>query len=334
MIYDAVLLVSFGGPERREDVIPFLRNITRGRNIPEPRLQEVAQHYYRFGGKSPINDQNRALRAALSKELTECGLRLPVYWGNRNWRPLLADSIRAMKADGVRAALAFVTSAYSSYSGCRQYLENIARARDEVGEGAPQIDKLPAFYDQPGFIEANAERVREAMDKIPVEDRHDVRLIYSAHSIPLEMARNCRYVDQLHETCRLISSALGRKDDPLVFQSRSGRPGQPWLEPDILDYLRDAAAEQNGRPFIVAPVGFTSDHMEIVYDLDIEARALCDTLNLRMTRAATVGVHPAFVRMIRQLIQQRVDGENSVREQDAARRELCAVDCCLPARAH
>ena len=246
MNYDAILVVSFGGPESKEDVIPFLENVLRGRNIPRERMLTVAEHYYHFEGKSPINQQTRELIAALQAELGRNGPKLPVYWGNRNWHPLLPEALRQMKQDGIGRALAFVTSAYSSYSGCRQYREDIARAQSQVGPGAPEVEKLRAFFNHPAFIEATVERVDEALRAIPEDARENVQIVYLAHSIPIAMADTCDYVKQLEEVRRLVSGALGHQDDVLVYQSRSGAPGQPWLGPDILDYLRRVKAEKSG----------------------------------------------------------------------------------------
>jgi protoporphyrin/coproporphyrin ferrochelatase len=330
MQYDAVLVVSFGGPESNEDVIPFLENVLRGKNIPRERMLVVADHYYHFEGKSPINDQTRELIAALKEELERSGLKLPVYWGNRNWHPLLPETLQQMKRDGIRHAIAFVTSAYSSYSGCRQYREDILRAQREVGTGAPEADKLRAFFNHPGFIEATVERVGEALRAIPTDAADNVQIVYLAHSIPLSMANTSDYVKQLEEVRRLVSKELGHRNDVLVYQSRSGAPGQPWLEPDILDYLREVKAKNLASAVVLAPISFISDHMEVLYDLDVQARELCDSLSLPMTRARTVGVHPMFIAMIRELIQERMD---STRERRAVglfgpRPDACAEDCC------
>jgi len=302
-MYDAVLIVSFGGPEKAEDVLPFLENVTRGRNVPRDRLLEVAEHYYHLGGKSPINDQCRDLMAALRNELAANGPDLPVYWGNRNWHPFLAETLRRMRADGVQHAAAFVTSAYSSYSGCRQYRENIAAAQAEVGEGAPKIDKLPAFYNHPGFIEACADRVREALPPFLRDEPNSFRLVISAHSIPCSMAQTSDYEKQLRETSRLVAAAVRIDRWDLVFQSRSGPPSQPWLGPDILDHLRRLHGEGVSN-VLVAPLGFVSDHLEVLYDLDVEAAALAKELGMKLVRASTVGTHPAFIKMIRELISE------------------------------
>src|SRR5579863_9046592 len=305
MNYDALLVVSFGGPESREDVIPFLENVLRGRNVPRERMLAVAEHYYHFDGKSPINQQTRDLISALESELAQYGPKLRVYWGNRNWHPMLAETLSQMKQDGVRRALAFVTSAYSSYSGCRQYREDIARAQSEIGTGAPEVEKLRAFFNHPGFIEASVERLHEALEQIPASARENTQVVYVAHSIPMAMANTCDYVRQLEEVKKLVSARLGVTNDALVYQSRSGAPGQPWLEPDILDYLREVKTRNAASAVVLAPISFISDHMEVLYDLDIEARQLCDSMALPMARAKTVGVHPKFIAMIRELILER-----------------------------
>jgi ferrochelatase len=331
MNYDAILLTSFGGPESADDVMPFLENVLRGKNVPRERMLEVAEHYYHFGGKSPINDQNRRLIAALEAELAQHGPRLPIYWGNRNWHPMLTDTLQKMKADGVRRALAFVTSAYSSYSGCRQYRENIAHAQEVVGSGAPIIDKIRAFHNHPGFVEAVADRVKEALGLIPQERREATHLIYTAHSIPTAMAKGCDYENQLEDTAGLVAEILGRKDWKLVYQSRSGPASHPWLDPDILDYLREIAASGDSSDVVIAPIGFVSDHMEILFDLDTEARGLCAELGLTMVRAETVGTHPRFIRMIRELICERIDDNDKRLALGVLgpRPDVCPFDCCL-----
>lgn len=327
--YDAVLVVSFGGPEGMDDVMPFLENVLRGRNVPRERMLGVAKHYELFGGVSPINGQNRKLIAALEQELATKGPQLPIYFGNRNWHPLLADTLRRMRDDGVRNALAFVTSAYSSYSSCRQYLEDIERARAAVGPDAPRVEKLRAFYNHPGFIEANVDNVRDALAQIPAERRAETQLLFTAHSIPETMARNCDYQSQLQETSRLVAKAAGVEKWQLVFQSRSGSPSQPWLGPDVCDQLRTLHAS-GARDVIVAPVGFVSDHMEIIYDLDTEAAVLCRELGLNMMRARTAGTHPAFIEMIRELIIERIDPATPRRSlgADGPRADICQTGCC------
>jgi ferrochelatase len=299
-VYDALLVLSFGGPEKHEDVIPFLENVLRGRNVPRERLLEVAEHYYHFDGRSPINDQNRELVAALKAEST-----VPVYWGNRNWQPFLADTLRQMRDDGVRHAIAFVTSAFGSYSGCRQYIEDIDRARAAL-PAAPLIDKIPPFSNHPLFLEALIDRTRAAVAQLP-----HARLIFTAHSVPLAMAQSSPYVQQLEQACAKVAAAVDRANWKLVYQSRSGPPSQPWLEPDICDYLRHNPADS-----ILIPIGFLSDHMEVLYDLDTEARALCDQLGIKMVRAGTPETHPAMIRMILDLSQSN--------------HPPCRPDCCAP----
>lgn len=308
--YDALLVVSFGGPEGPDEVLPFLRIVTRGRGIPDERLAAVAEHYHRFGGVSQINDQNRALVAALENELSASGPALPVYWGNRNWHPFLADTLRAMAADGVRRAVAFVTSAYSSYSGCRQYREDLARARAEVGESAPELDVLRRFYNHPGFLEPVAELTRHTLAQLPADRRAAARLAFTAHSIPTSMAASSGpegngYPTQLAETARLVVQRLAEPHAwDLVYQSRSGPPSQPWLEPDVIDHV-DAVAAVGGRDLVLVPIGFVSDHLEVAFDLDIEARERAEARGLNLLRAPTVGVHPRFVAMIGELVRER-----------------------------
>ena len=329
MNYEAILVVSFGGPEGHDDVIPFLENVLRGRNVPRERMLAVAEHYYHFDGKSPLNQQTRELIAALRNELARYGPKLPVYWGNRNWHPMLADTLHQMKADGIQRALAFVTSAYSSYSGCRQYREDIARAQAEVGEAAPQIDKLRAFFNHPGFLGATEDRLTEALAQLLPNARQNVQVVYVAHSIPLSMANTSDYVKQLEQVRGLASEAIGIKNDALVYQSRSGAPGQPWLEPDILDYLREVKEKNLASAVVIAPISFISDHMEVLYDLDIEAKQLCDSLSLPMARAKTVGVHPKFIAMIRELILERMERvERRALGTLGPREDVCAQDCC------
>jgi ferrochelatase len=325
--YDALLVVSFGGPEGMHDVIPFLENVLHGRNVPRERMLKVAQHYELFGGVSPINQQNRNLIAALQKELEINGPTLPIYWGNRNWHPLLPDTLKQMTADGIQRALAFVTSAYSSYSSCRQYLQNIADAQTEAGPGAPRVDKLRAFYNHPLFIEANVDQIRNAMSKL--EDPAPVHLVFTAHSIPESMAANCDYAAQLAETGSLVAHALNIENWKLVYQSRSGSPAQPWLGPDVSDHLK-ALRLEGAKNVVVAPIGFVSDHMEVVYDLDVEASALAKDLGLNMVRARTAGTHPAFVKMIREMMLERIDNEPArFVGSHGPRHNVCLPDCCI-----
>lgn len=302
--YDALLLISFGGPEKREDVIPFLENVLRGRNVPRERMLEVAEHYNHFGGRSPINEQCRQLIAALE----QAGAGLPVYWGNRNWHPMLVDTVRRMQQDGIQSALAIATSAFGSYSGCRQYLEDIETARAQVPH-APSIEKLPPFWNHPGFIETMVDRVREALNRLPGAD-----VVYTAHSIPVSMAQSSPYGQQLREAAAMVNGQLGLGEPVLVFQSRSGPPSQPWLEPDIADYIRQIESKR----LVVVPIGFLSDHMEVIYDLDVEAAALARELGIEFVRAGTAGTHPRFVSGLVELV-------NEAMKQGVTQ---CAADCC------
>ena len=331
--YDAVLVMSFGGPEGPADVVPFLENVTRGRGVPPERLREVAHHYERFGGVSPINGQNRALIAALTAELAAHDVKLPVYFGNRNWQPFLIDTMRQMRSDGVRRALMFVTSAYSSYSGCRQYREDVQRAQQALGPGAPEIEKLRVFYNHPGFVEPNAAHLRRALEALPVERRPAARVFFTAHSVPLAMAKCSAYEVQLREAGRLVAAAAGVTDWRLAYQSRSGPPHVPWLEPDILDEL-DRVAGEGARDVIVLPIGFISDHMEVMFDLDVEAMERAQTLGINLARVPTVGTAPRFIAMIRELIAERMDGGMERRALGALgpSHDVCAVSCCLPTR--
>ncbi|MFQ5738501.1 MAG: ferrochelatase [Acidobacteriota bacterium] len=328
--YDAILITSFGGPERTEDVLPFLERTLRGKNVPRERLMEVAHHYYQFGGVSPLNAQIRELIQALKAELEAHGPRLPVYWGNRNWHPFLSDAVHGMREDGIQKALAFVTSPFSSYSSCRQYQEDIVRARRQVGEGAPQIDKLRAFFNHPGFIQPQIENLGRALAQMHPDNRAGTHLLFTAHSISRKMAAKCVYEDQLLETCRLVAEGLHHDIWQLVYQSRSGSPREPWLEPDICDYLRELGST-GVTDVVVAPIGFISDHMEVKYDLDTEARALCERIGLNMVRAQTPGTHPLFVRMIRDLVVERL-AEDPVRPALGIRgpsHDVCPPGCCL-----
>ena len=327
MKYDAILIVSFGGPEGMDDVMPFLENVLRGRNVPRERMLGVAHHYEMFGGVSPINQQNRNLIAALQRELESNGPSLPIYWGNRNWHPLLPDTIRQMAADGVQNALAFVTSAYSSYSSCRQYRQNIADAQSAVGPRAPRVDKLRTFYNHPLFIEANVDHIRVAASQLD-----NPWFVFTAHSIPEAMAANCDYAAQLQDAATLIADRLDTDRWRVVYQSRSGSPSQPWLGPDICDHLKELHVEGISN-VVIAPIGFVSDHMEIVYDLDYEAQNVAKELGIKMVRAATAGTHPSFVKMIRELILERVDNTTPrFLGSRGAGHDVCPADCCLLSR--
>jgi ferrochelatase len=333
--YGAILIVAFGGPERREDVLPFLENVTRGRNVPRERLLEVTRHYDHFGGVSPINAQVRELIAALRLDLDEHGISLPIYWGNRNWHPMLSGALARMTAEGVKKALAVVLSAYSSYSSCRQYLEAIAVAALAAGPGAPEVDKVRVFYNHPDFIAANAIRVREALARLPSDRGDTLQVAFTAHSIPIAMARNCDYERQIQESCRLIAAEIGidRSRWQLVYQSRSGRPDDPWLGPDLLEYLGDVK-RRGADCVLIHPIGFLSDHLEVLYDLDVEARERSSTLGLEMVRSQTVGSQPRFVSLLRELIAERIGVGSAPRGralgQDGPSHDVCPLTCCLP----
>ena len=341
--YDAFLLVSFGGPEAPGEVMPFLENVTRGRGIPRERLAAVAEHYYAVGGVSPINQQCRDLAAAIGKDFASTGLDLPVYWGNRNWAPYLTATVADMAAAGVRRAVAFVTSAYSSYSSCRQYLDDIERARAAVGPGAPRIDKIRRFFNHPGFIEPFAGHVDAALATLPPEVRNDAHLVFTAHSIPVAMAEASgpagergRYVAELTEAARLIAERTGAGAHrwSLAYQSRSGPPAQPWLEPDVRDHLGELA-KSGTQAVVVVPVGFVSDHMEVRHDLDVEAAQTAGALGLAFARAATPGTSPRFASMVTELVTERLalpgglpgPGDAALGAMGVPS-QTCPADCC------
>ena len=345
--YDAVLLLSFGGPEKPEDVVPFLENVTRGRGIPRERLEEVGEHYHLFGGRSPINDQNRELLAAIREDFAGAGLDLPVYWGNRNWHPFLADTVREMSKEGVRRVAVLPTSAYSSYSSCRQYRENLADAVAEVGaelgeENVPRMDRLRQYFDHPGFVEPVVDATLTALAELPDAVREEARLVFVTHSVPTAMADTSgpeggAYVRQ-HESVATevvdrVREETGRRHrHDLVYCSRSGSPRTPWLEPDVGDHLRDLAGQ--AAAVVMVPIGFVSDHMEVIYDLDTEAMAVADEVGIPAVRAATPGVDGRFVRMVRDLVLERAAVE---RGDDVVRAsvgtvgpwpDVCAAGCC------
>ena len=356
--YDALLLLSFGGPEGPDDVVPFLENVTRGRGIPRERLKEVGQHYFLFGGVSPINAQNRELLDALRKDFAEHGLDLPVYWGNRNWAPYLTDTLRTMAADGHRRIAVLATSAYASYSGCRQYRENLADALAELraeGLPVPRVDKLRHYFNHPGFVRPMIDGVLASLAELPQDVRSGAHLAFTTHSIPLAAADTSgtpedhtrdghggAYVAQHLDVARTIADAVRAEtgvDHPwrLVYQSRSGAPHIPWLEPDICDHLEEVHRE--GAPAVVmAPIGFVSDHMEVKYDLDTEATAKAAELGLPVARSATVGADPRFAAAVRDLLLERAATERGHAPERcalgalAASHDLCPVGCC-PARA-
>ena len=338
MAYDAFLMLSFGGPEHPDDVMPFLRNVTRGRGVPDERLIEVAEHYYHFGGVSPINQQCRDLLAAVTADFAEHGIALPTYWGNRNWQPMLADTVAQMRDHGVTSALGFATSAYGGYSSCRQYWEDIDAARAKVGPGAPTIAKLRQFHDHPGFVEPHADAVRDALGTLDPARRASTRLVFTAHSIPNRMAESAgpdggRYTAQLQETAALVH-AQAAPDLPfdLVWQSRSGPPQVPWLEPDINDHLAELAAK-DVTDVVVSPIGFVSDHLEVLWDLDNEAADTARDLGLGYARAGTPGTDPRFVAMIRELVTERTAEAPRERLGTLPIWDTCPAACCgRPAR--
>lgn len=308
--YDAFLLVSFGGPERPADVMPFLENVTAGRGVPRERLEQVAKHYYAFGGVSPLNQQCRDLMAAIEKDFAARSVALPVYWGNRNWEPYLADTVAELAAAGARRVLAFVTSPYSSFSSCRQYRSDIEAARARVGARAPEIDKIRQYFNHPGFIGSFAAAAADAARSLPEDVGDDYELIFTAHSIPVSMdaasgPSGGAYRAQLTEAAGLVAAELGYgRPWRLAYSSRSGPPSQPWLEPDINDLLEGVAAA-GSRAVVVVPVGFVSDHMEVKFDLDTAAAETAQRLGLTFARAATPGTDPRFVSMITDLVCER-----------------------------
>lgn len=328
--YDAVLYLGFGGPEGPDEVVPFMENVTRGRGIPRERLEEVSHHYALFGGVSPINAHNRAVVMALQGLLDREGPALPVYWGNRNWEPYVEETVARMHDDGVRRAICFATAAFSSWSSCRQYREDIERARAAVGEDAPTIDKIRTFHDHPGFIEPQAERVRVALHAVPADRRSETHLAFVAHSIPTAMATASSYVAQLRESSGLVAERLEDHHSwELVWQSRSGPPHVPWLEPDIVDHL-ESLADDGIRDVVVVPIGFVSDHLEVKFDLDVEAAEAAASRGLNMVRAETVGAHPRYVAMIRDLIVERMEAspERPSLGHLGPAHDVCATDCC------
>ena len=341
--YEAILLVSFGGPERPEDVMPFLQNVTRGRGIPTERLVEVSQHYMLFGGKSPINDQCRSLLAALTNQLRSRGIGLPLYWGNRNWTPYLGDELRALERDGHRRVLAVVTSAYPSYSSCRQYRENLFDAAQNT---QIHIDRIRHYANHPGFVDASVDATLKALEAL-AEYADEARLVFVTHSIPTAMAQTAgpvprsphgAYVDWHNAVAAAVTDRVSehrgrRYSSDLVYCSRSGPASQPWLEPDVNDHLRQLAA--GGVPAVVAvPIGFVSDHMEVVFDLDTEAAATAEECGLAFARAASAGDHPAFVDGLVDLMVERAAAargeqpDKAVVGSETVGWYDCRIDCC------
>ncbi|MEO1064191.1 MAG: ferrochelatase [Actinomycetota bacterium] len=321
--YDAVLVVSFGGPEGPDDVMPFLRNVTRGRGVPDDRLAEVAEQYLRFGGVSPLPEHDRRLVEAIRTDLAANDVDLPVYLGNRNWDPLLADTVARMRDDGIERALAFVTSAYSSYSGCRQYREDIEAARFAVGPGAPEIQKVRAFHNHPGFVEPFVDGVRAALDRRP-----DARLVFTAHSVPTSMAETSDYVEQLRDTAGLVADGVGRDTWDLVWQSRSGPPSVPWLEPDVGDHLQ-ACADDGVTEVVLVPIGFVADHQEVRFDLDTQAAEIAAEAGIALERVPTPGLDARYVAMVRELVLERLRaGPRRSLGDLGPRQDVCGVGCC------
>lgn len=314
-----------------DDVMPFLENVLRGKNVPRERMLEVFEHYKEFGGISPINQQCRELINAIREECHRRSISLPIYWGNRNWHPLLPDTLQEMAQNGHRRAIAFFTSMFSSYSGCRQYRENIASAQQAVGESAPVVEKVRMGFNHPKFIEAYADRLIDAFNRLDASIRSKAIVLFSAHSIPMAMADRCRYEVQLRESARLISERVGHLKWELVFQSRSGPPQQPWLEPDICDRLEQLHSAEVLKCVVVVPLGFVSDHVEVLFDLDREAADWCHEHGVRFVRAATVGVHPSFISMIVDLIEERLTSgsDRPFVGTLGPSHDTCPTDCCL-----
>ena len=348
--YDALLMVSFGGPEKPDDVVPFLENVTRGKGIPRERLEEVGEHYFQLGGRSPLNDLNRDFLAALRADLGAHGIDIPVYWGNRNWDPYLRGAVEQMRADGVRRAACFLTSAYSSYSGCRQYRENLHDAVDGV-DGAPHLDRLRHYFNHPGFVETMADRTRDALATLPADVQDQAVVLFVTHSIPVAMNEASgrgrdlpggAYVRQHESVSRLVAGAVSKSSGQelrheLVYCSRSGPPQVPWLEPDVGHRVGELA-EAGVRAVVVVPIGFIADHMEVIYDLDTEARQAADEAGVAFARAATAGTDPRFVGMVRELLLERAAAERGQSVERPAMGELgaswdvCPPGCCANPR--
>ncbi len=306
MEFDALLLLSFGGPEGPDQVMPFLENVTRGRGIPRERLESVAEHYLHFGGVSPINGINRALIAEIEAELARRGRRIPVYFGNRNWEPYVEDTVTQMRDNGIERAAVFTTSAWGGYSGCTQYQEDIARGRAAAGAGAPELVKLRQYFDHPLLVEMFADAIRDAAATLPAELRDDARLVFTAHSIPLRAADRCGpdlYERQVGYTCRLVAAAAGYLDYDHVWQSRSGPPQVPWLEPDVGDHL-EALQRAGTSAVIVCPVGFVADHIEVVWDLDNELAEQAAQAGIAFARASTPNAQTRFAQLAIDLLDE------------------------------
>jgi protoporphyrin/coproporphyrin ferrochelatase len=339
--FDALLWLSFGGPEGPADVRPFLENVTRGRGVPPERLDEVEQHYQHFGGVSPINQLNREAIAAVEAELAAQGIKLPVYFGNRNWHPMVEDTVSKMVADGVQRALVFPTSAYGGYSACRQYDEDILRARAAVGPQAPELVKLRQFFDHPLFIAAFADATRAALESLP----EGARLVFTAHSVPISADRAAgppeegggRYSKQVQEASRLVAAAVGVTEYDVVWQSRSGPPQVPWLDPDIVDHIEDLHAK-GVQAVAVCPIGFVSDHLEVIWDLDNEAAEKAGELGMAFARVSTPNGDPRFAQLVVELIREHIEGAEVRKLSDFTKAGFtvngapCAIGCCEPAK--
>lgn len=331
--YDALLIVSFGGPEGPDDVVPFLENVLRGIPVKPDTLAKIAVRYEAFGGVSPINAHTRSFISALQRELDHHGPALPIYWGNRNWHPLLEDTFAQMAHDGIERAVAYVTSTFSSYSGCRKYREDLYAAAARV-PNAPIVDKLRIPFNHPGFIAAVVERAREARDRLPAKRRARAQTLFTAHSLPMPMAEHSAYQAQLAESARLVAEALELDTWRLVYQSNNASYGVPWLEPDVADALVETKA-QGYEDVVVVPIGFVCDHMEVVLDLDVDAARRAEEIGIHMVRAGTVGAHPDYVRMVRELIVERMSKapERPALGALGPSHDFCPSDCCLPGRA-
>ncbi len=335
-LVDCILFISFGGPEGPDDVIPFLENVLRGKPVPRERLLQVAQHYMHFGGKSPINEQNRDIIHRLDRGLKESGYQLPIYWGNRNWNPTIAEALQQIKQAGHKLALPVFTNMFSSYPGCRQYRENILSAQSELAEMSPVVaPRLRFGFNHPRFIAAHAELVARALDEVPEPRKRHTKVLFAAHSIPVAMAVCCDYQLQLNESARLIMEALSdqkaicKLEWELVYQSRSGPPSQAWLEPDICDRVSELAGD-DWTDAVVVPLGFVSEHLEVLYDLDIQTRQTCGQLGLGYHRSAAVGTHPEFIAMLVDLIAERLN--SGVSRQSLGDlpplQDECSTSCC------
>tara|TARA_B100001250_G_scaffold72479_1_gene58919 strand:+ start:70594 stop:71676 length:1083 start_codon:yes stop_codon:yes gene_type:complete len=330
--YDALLVLSFGGPEGMDDVLPFLDNVLEGLNVPDRAKHAIAKRYHQFDGISPINEETRKFIAALKKDLLKNNIDLPVYWGNRNWHPMLKDTFEAMHDDGVKNVITFVTSTFSSYSGCRKYREDLYVANEDLGNPF-KVDKLRLGFNHPGFIEAVCSRTKDAIDKLGSFDEKETIIFFTAHSLPLSMSKHTKYVTQLKEASSLVANSLMVKNWDLIFQSNNASYGEPWLEPDIEDAIKNLSS-RGYKNLVIVPVGFVCDHMEVVLDLDIEAQSSAKESNINMVRAKTVGDHPAYISMVTSLVQERLSGDD-IRPSLGSlgpSHNFCPPDCCLSGR--